>query len=351
VTRRNLLVGVVVLAVVTAAVVGVLWWRDSRRTELARAADLLPADTLRASWTDWAGVRAELGLHLDDASSGDQVRDLINKAFDRDLSSASSTVDSAVALHQKYGFSPATAEWELYGQSEQGAVMLLRVPDSTDFGSLEDRLTGLGYTRPSDSDGVWSGGSDLVPTIDPTLSPELQYVALLADQHLVLTSDTDAYLAGAVKSASGDADRLTGADDLVGQVDEPLAAVLFTGDFACSALAMSQADDQDRQLGQSLVEDAGGVNPFQGLLVAALPDRRFRVVMDFESDEQATANARSRATLASGEAPGKGGDFPDRFSVTSAASEGHQAILDLAGKPGQYVLSDLTTGPVLPETC
>lgn len=350
-TRRNLLVGVVVLALAAAAALCVLRWRDSRQTELARAADLLPADTLRASWTDWAGVRAELSVRLDDDSDGDQIRDFTDKAFAYDLSGASSAVDSTVALHQKYGFSPATAVWELYGQSDQGAVMVLRVPDSTDFSGIEGRLEGLGYTRPSDTEGVWVGGVDLVPTIDPTLTPELQYVALLEDQHLVLTSDAEAYLGTAMKSATGDGDHLTSADDLIGHIDEPLAAVVFTGDFACTALAMSQAPDDDRQLAENLVEDAGGVNPLHGLLVAALPDRRLRVVMDFESDDQATANARSRATLASGEAPGKGGDFTDRFSVTSAASDGHQAILDLAGKPGQYPFSDLTTGPVLPETC
>ncbi len=114
---------------------------------------------------------------------------------------------------------------------------------------------------------------------------------------------------------------------------------------------MSRADDEDRQLAQNLVEDAGGVNPLDGLLVAALPEDRLRVVMGFENEDQATANARARATLASGEAPGKGGTFGELFTVTSAESDGNQAILELAGKPGKYVLSALTTGPVLPETC
>ena len=97
---------------------------------------------------------------------------------------------------------------------------------------------------------------------------------------------------------------------------------MFTGDFACSELAMSRADDEDRQLAQNLVEDAGGVNPLDGLLVAALPGGRLRVVMGFENEDQATANARARATLASGEAPGKGGTFGELFTVTSAGPTG-----------------------------
>ena len=293
-TRRKLLAGVVVLALVTAAVIGVVWWRDSRRTELAKAVDLLPADTLRASWTDWSGVRSELGVELDADSDGDQIRAFTDEAFERDLSGASSVVESTVALHQKYGFSPATADWELYGQSREGAAMVLRLPDSSDFDAIEGRLESLGYTPPQEADGVWDGGEDLIPSIDPTLTPELQYVALLEDQHLVLTSDTADYLAKATKAATGDGDRVAGADDLVDHVSDPLASVMFTGDLACSELAMSRADDEDRQLAKYLIEDAGEVNPFDGLLVAALPDDQVRVVMSFENEDQATSNARAR---------------------------------------------------------
>jgi len=351
VTRRRLLMGAVVLAVGAAVALGVLWWRDSSRSELDRAVDLLPADTQRVSWTDWAGVRAELGVSLDQDSDGDRIRAFMDQAFERDLSSASTLSESAVALHQKYGFSPATADWELYGQSPEGAVMALRMPDGADFGGIEGRLEGLGYVRPSEPTAVWNGGVDLLPSIDPSLTPELQYVALLEDQHLVLSSDTSAYLARAVEVASGDADGLTGLGHLTGQVEEPLAAVAFVDDRACVDLAMSQADDEDQALAQHLIEDAGGVNPFHGLLVAALPDRWLEVVMGFENDGQAADNAESRATLASGVAPGKGGDFTERFTVTSAASDGDRVVLHLRAEPGQYVLSELTSGPVLFETC
>ena len=72
-TRRKLLAGAVVLGLVTAAVIGVLSWRESRRAELAKAVELLPADTLRASWTNWSGVRSELGVELDAESDGNQA--------------------------------------------------------------------------------------------------------------------------------------------------------------------------------------------------------------------------------------------------------------------------------------
>ena len=73
--------------------------------------------------------------------------------------------------------------------------MVLKLPEGADFDTLAENLRTLGYRKPSEADGVWRGGADLVAGIDPTISPELQYVVLLADQHLVVSSDTSAYAA------------------------------------------------------------------------------------------------------------------------------------------------------------
>jgi len=277
----------------------------------------------------------------------------MDAAFQADLSSASSIAQSGPALQQYYGFSPATLEWEAYGQSPNGAVTAMRLSDGADFDGLGDRLERLGYTRPGSDTGIWEGGPDVVAAIDPTLTPEVQYVALLADQHLVLTSDTTSYLSTAVAAATGDGDHLSGVSDLMSQAtdgSDVLAGVLFAHDFACTTLAMSQASPEDQQVAQNLVEDAGKLNPLDGLLVAALPDRRLRVVMGFENDDQAATNADTRAKLAVGEAPGKG-DFADLFSLSGARSDGHDVVLEVRAKPDQYVLSELTSGPVLFETC
>ncbi|HEY3016605.1 MAG TPA: hypothetical protein VGJ41_15930, partial [Nocardioides sp.] len=164
---------------------------------------------------------------------------------------------------------------------------------------------------------------------------------------------TTSYLETARAAATGDADHLSGVDDLVSQAGDDtdvLAGVVFADDFACTTLAMSQASDEDQQVAQDLLEDAGKLNPLHGLLVAALPDRRLRVVMGFENGDQAATNADTRARLAVGEAPGKG-DFADLFSLSGARSDGHDVVLDLRALPGQYALSALTSGPVLLETC
>jgi hypothetical protein len=352
VTRRRMLVAVLVLALVGVlvgvGVAGVAVWRHLHRSELDRAMSLLPPDTRRASWTDWSGVRSTLGA--EDLSGDDPpaLRTFLGKAFSSDLSAASTIDDSAVALAIHYGFSPATADWELYGQANDGAVMLLKLPDDTDFAALADRLAALGYTRPPSDTGVWVGGEDVVARIDPTITPELQYVALLADQHLVLTSDADAYLTSAVDAATGDG---LATPDVVGELEEPLSATVFVGDFACEALAMSQADPEEQSEATNLVEDAGGINPVTGLAVAAYADRRLRVALAFENADQAKRNATSRVRLASGPAPGQGSDFPDLFSISQAHRDGSTVVLDLQARPDSYALSNLISGPVVFESC
>ena len=68
--------------------------------------------------------------------------------------------------------------------------MVLKVADGADFDVLAGNLRSAGYKKPKEDDGVWEGGPDLMPEIDPSISPELQYVVLLEDQGLVVSSDT-----------------------------------------------------------------------------------------------------------------------------------------------------------------
>ena len=75
------------------------------------------------------------------------------------------------------------------------------------------------------------------------------------------------------------------------------------------------------------------------------------VVLGFENDDQARTNADTRATLAAGPAPGQGGDFADRFRLGAVTAEGSLVRMVLHPKEGQYVISDLSNGPLLFATC
>lgn len=343
---RVVLAGVVVLALAAAGFVA--WRALTPATPLARATGLVPADATRLSWTDWEGVRRELGTDVGPGSSAEEVDAFLAEAFDADLSSMSALGTSAGVMQEELGLSPATVSWELLAQSGTGAVEVLGVADDVDLDAVADRLAELGWTEPEEEDGVWVGGPDVLATTGSMLTPELQHVALLADEGVVLTSDQAPYLEQVL---AGDDDGPEGLADLAGSLEEPLAAAVYDGPYACEHLAMSQADDDARAEADQLLEAAGEVHPLTGFAMGVLPGGDVRAVMQVEDADDAPGDAEARARLAAGPAPGQGGEFADRFSVVGAASEGREVVLDLRPVEGGYVLSDLTSGPVLFATC
>jgi hypothetical protein len=351
VRSRLLVVAAAGLLVLSLVIAGLLWWRSAQLTDLQRAVALAPPDAQRLSWTDWASVREELGTEVSGGSGTAELENFLDEGFDADLTSTSALLQSASTLHESYGFSPASLEWELFSQSDQGAAILLRTPDSFDFEALAERLEGLGYDAPESDTGVWEGGADVLADISPTLTPELQYVGLDADRHLIVTSDRVGYLDRAMETVTGDGDHLESFDDIVEASGEPLSAAIYSGDLACQALAMSTADRADQAQAEELIRNAGEVNPVTGFSMSVQPGRDIRVVLGFENDEQARVNADSRNVLARGPAPGQGGDFSDRFTVDRVAAEGSLVTLALDPVEGEYVLSDLSSGPVLFATC
>ena len=115
-------------------------------------------------------------------------------------------------------------------------------------------------------------------------------------------------------------------------------------------VAEAGLDDAQAEADQ-LVGAAGGVHPLTGFAMGALAGGDLRAVLQVEDADDAPGDADARAQLAAGPAPGQGGDFSDRFSVEAAGSDGREIILDLRPQEGSYVLSDLTSGPVLFATC
>lgn len=349
-----LLVGV---AVVIAGVIGVRVWQRATRTDLQLAMAMAPSGAERFSFTDWADVRREVGADLDATSPYDDVADFLDDGFSADLTSASAMVSSAQVLQERFGFSPASVDWELFAQGQIGAAVMLQLPaGGALFDDLGDTLESLGYQRPAQPTGVWRGGPDVVARIGDGLSvsPEFQYVVLDADRHLVVTSDTADYADVSARAARGDgevAGDLDELDDVVAAAGEALSAAVYTGDNACRELAMSQADDSDRAEADALIARAGEIDPLTGFAMAARAGGEVVVALGFASDDQARTNALTRARLAAGPAIGQGGDFADRFTLRRTTTEGRVVVLDLDPLPSTFVLSDLSTGPVLYATC
>ncbi|CAN5538907.1 hypothetical protein BH10ACT10_BH10ACT10_23510 [soil metagenome] len=345
---------------VVVALAGVVAWRLlDTASRYEQALGTLPRSTLRTTYTDWAEVRTSArGSGLGASASEAQVEAFLTRAYDLDLTSGSAVAESTYALQDKLGFSPLHTDWETFGQGKDGQVDVLRVDDSVDLAAVERRLKSLGYTPPragSGTGGTWVGGSDLVAQIDPDLTPVQQNVAVLADQHLVVMSDNAAYLSASTSVVKGSDPALTedaGVSSLAQAAGDPVAATQWTSTFACEDLSMGSADEGDQRVGDQLVAEAGRVSPLAGLVMAQQADRSIVFGLHFETSEQASANLQPRGDLATGDAPGQGGSFSERFTLESGRADGHDVVLTTERTPrNASVLSDLTSGPVLFATC
>lgn len=336
---------VLVTLVVVALVAGAFWWFQSRRTTYESALATLPAEVLRASYTDWAAIRAEVG----DTS----IDDFAREAYDRDLSRRSALESAAIELEDLYGIDLRDVEWEIYGQSDEGSVAVLKLGATPSFDDLGDTLRDLGYPSPDDPTKAWAGGQELVAGISSTLTPVFQNLVLLEEQSLVLFSDAPEYAEHAAAAAAGDDDALLPAvSGLTDQADEPVSALLWASDYVCEDLSMSTADGGDQNRADALVDAAGGVSPLEGLQMTVAADGSVRVAFAFADDEQAKENLQPRTDLAAGEAPGLGGTFPDRFAISSARTAGRLVVLDLEPAEDEpALLSGISDGPVLFATC
>lgn len=361
--RKRVVVGLVALALVVVVAAGGLFaWRWLSDSAYEQAVATMPASTLRATYTDWAQIRTlQDGTSLGSGSTSREVDGFLDRAYRADLISTSAVYGATYAMGRRYGFSPLDATWEMYGQSREGAVAVMKLPESVDLSGIERDLRALGYDVPADGAGsgqVWAGSVDLVAQIDGSLSPVLQNVVVLEEERVVLMSDNTAYASKSADVVRGSADSLAdasdGVSDLAGIADEPVSAVMWASDFACEALSMTSADEEDQAVADQLLAEAGDVSPLSGLVMAHQPDRSLVVGMHFESAGQAEENLRPRANLAAGEAVGQGGVFSERFDITTAKSTGSNVVLDLepAGADAEStLLSDLSKGPVLFATC
>lgn len=341
-------VRVVLVTLVVALIAGgVAWWLAQReRTAFEDALGTLPQRTLRAAYTDWAQVRAAV-------DTGPRLGPFLTAAYDRGLSRTSALESNAAQLVDHYGIDLRESAWEMYGQSEEGSVAVLRVDRGTSFDQLRDTLRGLGYGEPESATGAWTGDEELTTSIDPGLTPVLHNALLVEAERLVIFSDTASYADTTAKVVDGSSDSLLETiAGLVDRVDDPAGAILWAEDYACEALTMSTADEPDQTLGEDLVADAGGIDPLSGLLMAGGTAGEVRVVMEFEDSAQADDNLQPRTDLASGASPGLGGSFTDRFSVTSGETDDRFVVLDLEPAPDQSaLLSAISDGPVLFATC
>lgn len=314
----------------------------------SEAAVLAPDDARRVLWTDWGDVRRDLDVDLDATSTVEELDTLLDRGFDTDLTATTALVSSAAVMQESFAFSPASLEWELFTQSDRAATLTMRLGAGVTTDDVAAALRSLQYAEPAEAGGTWRGDTD--SPIAGQVTPELSNIALDAAHGLVFASDRPAGVEVAVQAAA-EAGTGTVPSDVVDGLGTPLSAAAYDSTYACSALAMANADPDGQSEGEGLVAQAGAVNPLTGFGIAAQADGAVTVTLGFETEEQARTNADTRSVLASGPAPGQGGDFADLFVLDQTSADGKVVTLDLTPTEGTYVVSQLSNGPVLFATC
>jgi hypothetical protein len=316
--------------------------------------DTLGEDTLRSTFTDWSRVNDELDVpDVEEARDARVVDDFLDSAYDADLVTGSTLLDVIRGLAVVFGYSPAEAEWEAYGQSPDGAVDVLKVTDEVDLDEVADNLAEAGYEAPEDEDDPWRGSGDLVVELESPMTTIQINVMLLRDERMILTSDSAGYLEDTRDVIRGDAPSLrdvVGVDPLADAAEGAVSAQLWARDFACEDLAMSQADQADQAQGAQLVEAAGGVHPLDGMVMARTGRDEATIAMWFDSESDADDDLQPRTDLAQGPAPGQGGAFPERFRVESSRVEGQLVTMKVRAETAT-LMGDLGQGPVLYAAC
>lgn len=344
---------VAVLALVVAALIAVRAWRAG--TPLQQAMSLVPDDAARYEWTDWAGVRQELGWKGGpDVSRGDLTR-FLDRAWGKDLTASSALADASGITHTGYGFSPADLQWELFSQSTDGQVMLGKLEGDGAVDRVLHRLRRTGLKPPQDGGDVWSATSVDLQGIDPdsTAIEVLANIAVVPDQDLVVLSDSPAYTQRTVDHL-GEGQVSDQMDAAAGSLGDALDAQVISDQVACADMSITDASATDSEEAEQLTNDAGEVTAYDALGMAVLPNGRPRDVrfsMVFDDHDEAVTNADSRSVLAAGPAPVQGGSFTDIFRVRKVAADDAVVNMDLRPKSGMQVLEDLSSGSVLFATC
>ncbi|MGA9346147.1 MAG: hypothetical protein WBV37_13670 [Nocardioidaceae bacterium] len=343
---------IVVLTVAAGLLVSHVLHHDSRIESALRT---IPEQTLVANFTDWSAVRSALAPEIASTSPAGERASLFARAYDRDFTTTSVLGVFDPEMATTYGWTVLDSTWEMYGQSRDGAVDVLRMSAGFDFAAADRALTKLGYA--AGVGGVRVADAGAMVAIAPDLTPQLTAIALLPDEGLIVTSDTPAYAGLTLATISGSAPSVYDGDVGVRAMsaaltDTSVSALMDVGTYSCTAAGFGQADAGEREVARQRISEVGGVAETQGLTLSIAAGRSLTVVLNFASPDQAAADLAPRRALARGVAPAQGGTFEERFSIAGAGTVGSEIVLVLDPRtPDTQLLRDLGRGGLLFASC
>ena len=323
---------------VIALVLGGAWWaaalKPDSRPALTSALDAMPASTTVVGFTDWSQILE---------------RHSIGVAARRDLTTRSvigTRVDEMDAL---IGWSPADAEWEVFGQGPDGTAAVVRLDRSVSFDDLRGKLRDAGYRQ---------DGPRWTASRRSNLSETFINIALLPRQRLVVLSDRSSTLDRVLDVIDGRARSLAGnpaAADTARALAGSDSVLLQGGTLGCRSSAVTGAD-REQQV-RAALDRAGDLESyrFSGRGVVDHGGSGFRAqqvvfVMTFESAVLASEQVQVRGRLATGPFIGRSGPIEETLRLRSSSADESTARLSFAHDPDTDVFMT-GTGPVLFATC
>lgn len=324
------LVLVPLIAIVVA--VGIGSWASGRepdhRSSLSSAIDALPAGTLVAGFTDWASIRDRLGVGAASTAAG--RAELGDGAALRDLSTRSVLGGVIDDMHEAYGWSAADLDWEVYGQSRSGAVMVARLGDAVSIADIETRLRDLGYRRDGDRWTIDESGSTAV---GPELARTLGRLAVVPSRRLVIAGDRPAIVPGVLATIRG-AEPSALSVRPIAEIAQSLAgsdtAVLQSQVFGCRATSFDGLGSEVRAQADAALARAGRlVAPtFSGRGLVDGPGRQsLRFAAAFDSPATAADQLRVRSALTTGPFIGRPGRIEDTLTRPRSSVSGPVSTL------------------------
>jgi len=330
-------------------------WASARepdtRTSLASALDALPAGTLVAGFTDWAAIRADLGLGR--SSTAATRAALGDDASLRDLTTRSVLGRVVGDMDEAFGWSAADLEWEAYGQAPTGAAMVARLADSVSIDAVEDRLVALGYTRRG---AVWTIDAAGATAVGPELASTLGHLAVLRDRRLVVAADRAGYVPRVLATIRGD-DRSALSVRPIADVAETLAGsdtvVVQSRTFGCRATSLDAAGADVQAQADAAVGRVGALAAptFTGRgLVDGPRSQSIGFAAAFASPAEAAEQLRVRSALTTGPFIGRSGRVEDSLRLRGSTVDGSVAVLRFDVDPDEsaYMSGE---GPALFASC
>ena len=316
---RKRVSGVAAIAVACA----LAWWfipLHHARVGWAAAIASAPSGAARYSWTDWSAIRTSLG--------SPPAATLESRAYDADLLETTALRGASADL-ATLGLTLDDIDSEMFVQADAGDADILRLTRTV------DPSTWKGWTK---SGSHWTSPLSVTNEV-------LANVQLADGGRTLIAANLTGYLATAVQ-ALGQSNPVP--DTVAGS---PLSAFTYSGDYVCSALAMSHASSADQSSAQDLIARAGEVDPIASFSLARWSPSRVTVTLGFGSHDVAVANANSRSSLAVGAAPGLVGTFASRFTLGQVSATGAVVSMNLSPVDGAPLMGELSSGPVLFATC